>query len=84
MWVDELVLRLKRYLFQICDGLLIQASLLSTESPRGLAYSALDDQGEVRRSFLEDSSIDELAPPGLPTGAAKKLWTLLALKMDSS
>ena len=40
--------------FQICDGgLLIQASLLSTESPRGLAYSVLDDQGEVR-SFLCD------------------------------
>lgn len=67
-----MVLRLKRYLFQICDGLLIQASLLSTESPKGLAYSALDDQGEVR-SFLEDSTIDECPHPGLPTGAAKKL-----------
>ena len=63
--------------FQICDGgLLIQASLLSTESPRGLAYSVLDDQGEVRgflplRSFLQDSFIADC--PGLPTGAAKKL-----------
>ena len=63
--------------FQICDGgLLIQASLLSTESPRGLAYSVLDDQGEVRgflllRSFLQDSFISDF--PGLPTGAAKKL-----------
>ena len=37
-----------QHLFQPCDGLVIQASLLSTESPRGLAYSVQDDEGEVK------------------------------------
>ena len=37
--------------FQVCDELVIQASLLTTESPKGLAYSAQDDQGEVKLSL---------------------------------
>merc|ERR1712130_150541 len=47
---DDLVLMKLKNESQICDGgVLIQASLLSTDSPRGLAYSVLDDQGEVYR-----------------------------------